>query len=128
VQIRTSNAAPPTEDLVLDVRPTVGGLPVEDDTLALATVQIQAEDIPSFVPLTGDFVAVDLRPFSIFVTPGDAQRAQVYARVAALMPSKAKTRTTSPIRIKAGLRAATGAARGALCRPREPQVPDCLKV
>jgi hypothetical protein len=71
VQVRTSNAAPPTEDLVLEIFPTVSGVPVEDESLALASVLIQAEDVPPFVPLTGDFITVDLRAFSIFVTPGD---------------------------------------------------------
>lgn len=71
VQARTSTADPPSGDLLFDIRPTVGGVPVEDDTLALANVAIPATDVPPFVPFTGDFVSVDLSAFSISVTPGD---------------------------------------------------------
>lgn len=71
LQVRTSNASPPSGDLLVDVRPTVGGVPVEDDALALANVAIPASDVPIFAPITDEFVGVDLSPFSLYVTPGD---------------------------------------------------------
>jgi hypothetical protein len=71
LQVRTSNASPPTGDLLVDIRPTTSGVPVEDDALAYANVTIPAADIPIFSPITDEFVSVDLSPFSIFVTPSD---------------------------------------------------------
>ena len=71
LQVRTSNASPPTGDLLVDIRPTTSGVPVEDDALAFANVTIPAADVPIFSPITDEFVSVDLSPFSIFVTPSD---------------------------------------------------------
>lgn len=71
LQVRTSNASPPTGDLLVDIRPTTSGVPVEDDALAYANVTIPAVDVPIFSPITDEFVNIDLSPFSIFVTPSD---------------------------------------------------------
>jgi hypothetical protein len=71
VQARVSTVSPPSGDLHLDIRPTVGGVPVEGDALILASVTIPAADVPPFVPFTGVFVSVDLRPFSLNVTSGE---------------------------------------------------------
>ena len=63
----------PTEDLLVDIRPTTGGVPVPDDSLALASIAIPVTDIPllSQVWATGTFTFVDLSGFSITVTPGE---------------------------------------------------------
>ena len=71
VQARVSTVFPPGGDLLLDIRPTVDGVPVEDDSLALASVAVPVADVPPFVPWTGNFVSVDLSPFSVHVTAGE---------------------------------------------------------
>ena len=57
-----------TADLVVDVRPTVNGLPVSDDSAILGEVAIPASEIPGF-PFT--FVNFDFYSRNIHVTTGD---------------------------------------------------------
>ena len=71
LQVRRSNASLPDQNLLFDVRPTIGGIPVVDDSLALVSLPISVSDVPIFAPITDDYVSVDLNPFSIFVTSGD---------------------------------------------------------
>ena len=56
VDISVGRYVDTTADLILDIRPTVAGVPVEDDLLALITVSIPASEIP----LVADFITVDL--------------------------------------------------------------------
>lgn len=64
---------PPTGDLLVDIRPTVDGAPVADDSLALAMVAVPATKIPlsGQVWATGAFTYVDLNGFSISVARGE---------------------------------------------------------
>jgi len=57
-----------TADLVVDVRPTVNGVPVSDDSAILGEVAIPASEIPGF-PFT--FVNFDFYSRNIHVTSGD---------------------------------------------------------
>lgn len=56
--------------LVLDIRPTFGGFPVENDALALGVLVIPSGILP---PYTGSpqFTSFDFRPFEITVAEGD---------------------------------------------------------
>jgi hypothetical protein len=58
---------PNTDPLIFDVRPTVGGVPVESDVMTLATRTLQ----PSEVPTTAGFVSIDIRSFNVQVQVGD---------------------------------------------------------
>ena len=55
------------QDLVVEVRPTVGGVPVESDTAVLASVRLPASGIPT----SYGFLSVDVRPFAVPVTEGE---------------------------------------------------------
>lgn len=63
----------PTDDLLVDIRPTIGGVPVADDSLILASVAVPVSNVPllSQVWSTGTFTFVDLSDFLITVTPGE---------------------------------------------------------
>jgi hypothetical protein len=54
--------------LILDLRPTIGGVPLDSDASAFASVFIPSSSIPTGFP---DFVNVDFSPFNIPVTPGE---------------------------------------------------------
>ena len=56
-----------TEDLIVDVRATAGGVPIENNAAALATVVIPRLSVPTTV----GFLHVDLTPFALGVTAGD---------------------------------------------------------
>lgn len=64
IEIRRDAGIP---DVVLDVRPTTGGVPVASDAAALVTVVIPSANIPAEFT----FVSVDLTSARIAVTAGD---------------------------------------------------------
>ncbi|MFC2019340.1 6-bladed beta-propeller [Chloroflexota bacterium] len=55
-----------TADLLLDVRPTTGGVPVEDDAAALVTVRIPYSQVPD----TRSFFVIDFAATPVPVTAG----------------------------------------------------------
>lgn len=55
-----------TANLLFDIRPTIGGVPVQSDTTTLASLIIPA----SSVPTTRGFVSVDLSSFAVSVAAG----------------------------------------------------------
>jgi len=64
----------PADDLLLDVRPTVGGVPTESDTAVLASAAIHPASVPIAPPTGGvppEFVTVDISSFGVHVTPGE---------------------------------------------------------
>lgn len=71
LQISKYNFNLPTQDLLFEILPTIGGIPVEDNSLALANFTIPLANIPLFSPITDNFTFVDLSAFSITVTPGE---------------------------------------------------------
>jgi hypothetical protein len=54
--------------LVLDVRPTVNGTPVEDDTAVLASVAVSVDTLPAY---PGAFISFDISAAGVAVTKGD---------------------------------------------------------
>jgi hypothetical protein len=58
---------PPPDDLILDIRPTTAGVPIEDNTATLAQLVVPALTIPT----VQDFVSFDLSAFGLAVTAGD---------------------------------------------------------
>lgn len=64
VEIRRDAGIP---DLLFDIRPTIGGVPVESDAAALANVVIPSASIPTDFT----FVSVDLSSAQIAVSAGD---------------------------------------------------------
>ena len=69
IDIMVNTSFNPTGNLLFDVRPIVDGIPVEDDTLALASLSIPAISIPQ--GSVWQFVGVDLSSFAIPVEVGD---------------------------------------------------------
>ena len=57
----------PIGDLVFDIRRTTGGVPINDNTLALASIKVSADSIPT----TRGWFSFDINSFDIFVTSGD---------------------------------------------------------
>ncbi len=53
--------------LLFDIRPTINGVPIEDDSRTLASVSIPV----NYVPTTRSLVSVDISSFGIQVVPGD---------------------------------------------------------
>ncbi|MCD4812051.1 PEP-CTERM sorting domain-containing protein [bacterium] len=64
---RQDNQGKDEDDLIVDIRNTVGGIPINDDLNTLALVQITALDVPT----TYDFYYVDLSAFNMQITAGD---------------------------------------------------------
>ncbi len=57
-------------DLIVDIRTTTRGIPIEDDFNTLAHVEIMYSDIP--IPIFNDFYHVDLSDFNIQVLEGES--------------------------------------------------------
>jgi hypothetical protein len=57
----------PFPELRLDVRPTMDGLPIEDDNAVLASVTVPLEAIPS----PRAFLSFDVSSFRVLVSPGE---------------------------------------------------------
>lgn len=64
------NSASTIDDLLLDIRGTSGGAPLESDGSALASVAIPASSVP-IGSSSAAFISVDVSSFGIFVSPGD---------------------------------------------------------
>lgn len=71
IQVRRYGFDLPDADLLVELRPTIAGLPDADDASVLAALTIPATLVPLFVPIVDTFVEVDLGPYSVFVNPGD---------------------------------------------------------
>ena len=56
-----------TSDLLFDIRPTVSGVPVEEESAALATITLPAQS----VPLIPTWITFDVSPFDIEVEVDD---------------------------------------------------------
>lgn len=57
----------PTGDLLFDIRTTIGGVPIDDDTMTLASMVVSADSIP----MTRGWYSFDIKPFDVSVTTGD---------------------------------------------------------
>jgi hypothetical protein len=66
IEVKLQNVG--SQDLSFDVRPTVGGVPVEDDGAAYAEITLPNSSIP---PEVVTWVEFDLNPFNIAVEAGD---------------------------------------------------------
>lgn len=66
VQVRRNTESSP--DLVIDLRPTLGGAPLDDDASALASTTISAASLPLGVPT---WVTLDAGGANVVVSPGD---------------------------------------------------------
>ncbi|GAA5505791.1 PKD domain-containing protein [Novipirellula caenicola] len=67
VDLRLNHGSSTVSDLIVDVRPAVGGVPVDNDGDALASVVLTTNDVPG----TPTFVSVDLSSFNVSVSQGD---------------------------------------------------------
>jgi hypothetical protein len=62
-------------DLLFDIRPTVSGVPMDDDSLVLASLTVSKEDImvgtASFSTSNFQWLTLDVSSFGIYVEDGD---------------------------------------------------------
>lgn len=70
LQIRKSSSNAPVADLIFDILPSSNGFVPTGS--AIATGTISRDIIPTFIPVNGDFVSVDLSAFNIMVTAGES--------------------------------------------------------
>ena len=65
-------SGPVSGNLTFDVRPTINGIPVNDDASAFARITVPASSVmPAGLPIGVFPVSFDLRPFGVSVTPGE---------------------------------------------------------
>src|SRR5260221_244361 len=67
VDVFISKGSPPGKNLLFDVRPTVGGVPVESDTMVLAVASVPGPSVPA----TPVFFEFDISSFNVPVTSGE---------------------------------------------------------
>ena len=70
LQIRQISSDAPVADLLFDIFPSSNGFVPTGP--AIAAGSISRDIIPTFIPVNGDFVSVDLSAFNIMVTAGES--------------------------------------------------------
>jgi hypothetical protein len=71
LQVVTDAAHVAVQDLVVEIRPTVNGVPVDNDSNVLAKATLSPAAIPAGFSQWATFTTVDLRAAHLFVTRGD---------------------------------------------------------
>ena len=72
VAVAVSNTSGTTSPLTFDLRNTVGGVPVADDSLVLARITLPASAVPPIYPQSpSDYLIFDVSSFNIAVSPGE---------------------------------------------------------